>query len=199
MDSRIPFGLRHGAQYCERVTTTICYTAKQRHDAELVAYIDDMGGGAPDDLKYATRQFQAVCHTVTEMGLALAPEKCQGPSRVMCWTGTTYDTAKLTMKIDQEKIDECLKLADSFLHKTDITIKDLEMLIGKLQHSIKFCAGARRFLTSLLKMRRNTEEGLGYSLTQGAIENVLWFKSFLLISMGLRSYVHSLFPQWKFL
>ena len=179
VDTKVPFGLRHGAQYCERVTSAVCYAAKQRHDADVVAYIDDMGGGAPDDLDYATKQFNAVCNTVTEMGLSLAPEKCQGPSRVMSWTGSTFDTVEMIMRIDEEKIQESLDLAKSYLHKTDITIKDIEILLGKLQHSIKFCPGARRFLNRLLMMRREMLEDKTYRLTTGAVDDLSWFISFL--------------------
>ena len=103
IDSKVLFGLRHGAQYCERVTMAVCYAAKTRHGASVVAYIDDMGGGAPDDKDFAESQFKAVCDTVTDMGLVLALNKCEGPCKVMSWTGTTFDTIKMTMKDRQEE------------------------------------------------------------------------------------------------
>ena len=179
IDTKIPFGLRHGAQYCERVTTAVCHAAKVQVGADVAAYIDDMGGVAPDDEEFAKKQFRAVCNTVTSLGLDLAPDKCIGPARVMSWTGTTFDTVAMTMRIDESKIDESLEMAKVFMTRNDITIKDLEMLLGKLQHCLKFCPGGRRFLNRLLKMHREMAEGVEYCLTDDAKLDVSWFLKFL--------------------
>ena len=179
IDTKVPFGLRHGAQYCERVTTAVCHAAKVKVGADVAAYIDDMGGVAPDNEDFAERQFRGVCDTVTDLGLELALDKCIGPARVMSWTGTTFDTVAMTMKIDECKIDETLEIAQNFMSREDISIKDLEMLLGKLQHCLKFCPGGRRFLNRLLKMRRGMIEGMLYSLSDDAKLDVSWFLSSL--------------------
>ena len=75
IDCKVPFGLRHGAQYFERITTAVCYAAKQKFQAALEAYIDDMGGGTPGDLECAERQFKQVCSLIEDLGLLLALEK----------------------------------------------------------------------------------------------------------------------------
>ena len=48
-------------------------------------------GAAPDNMLVATEQFQNMCNTVVEMGLVLAPVKCEGPRKIMSWTGTTFN------------------------------------------------------------------------------------------------------------
>ena len=53
VDKSIPFGLRHGAMNCERVTCSICYAVRKKLIAKLEAYIEDMGGVAPNNLKVA--------------------------------------------------------------------------------------------------------------------------------------------------
>ena len=55
----------------------------------------------------------------------------------------------------------------------------MEVLLGKLQHCIKFCPGGRRFLNRLLEMRRDMSENGKYELTAGASEDLDWFFKFL--------------------
>ena len=42
----------------------------------------------------------------------LALEKCDGPCRILTWTETMFDTIKMIMYVDLDKIRECLDLAD---------------------------------------------------------------------------------------
>ena len=163
---------------CERVTSAICHVAKVHLDTKMVAYID-MGAGTPDDLVVATYQFNLVCQMIRDLGLDLALSKCEGPCHRLTWTGSTFDSIKMLMYIEEDKVEDCLDLALSMLTRSDITLKEMESFIGKLQHSIKFCPGGRRFLYRLLRMRREMNEIDKYSLTYEARIDVLWFVRFL--------------------
>ena len=96
----------------------------------------------------------------------------------MSWTGTTYNTFEMTIRIDDEKILECLEMARYLFNRDDVTVKDLEVFLGKLQHCCKFCPGSRKFMNRLLMMRREMEE-VGYALTEGAMDDMKWFLCFL--------------------
>ena len=96
------------------------------------------GGGTASKLEQAKLEFNKICETVCEMGLDLALEKCEGPRQVMSWTGTTYDTIEMTMRVDKTKIDETLDLTKGYISKREIDLKEMEVLLGKLQHALKF-------------------------------------------------------------
>ena len=179
MDKSVPFGLRHGAMFCERITTAICYSAKVNFDAAVEAYIDDMGGVSTNDLIQAELEYKNVCSIVVMLGLNLALDKCFGPSRVMSRTGTTFNSLTMTMKIDEEKIIETLLFAETLLGRNDISLEEMETFIGKIQHCLKFCPGGRRFLNRVLQMRREMNECDIYELTEGASEDIKWFIAFL--------------------
>ena len=140
-DKSIPFGLGHGAMNCQRVTSAICYAVDKELDAPLVPYIDDMGGAAPNNLEMAQAKYEGVCETITKMVLDLALEKCHGPSKFMTWTCMSYDSIRMIMSIEMSKVEETLELAFYLFDKCDVSLKDIETLIGKLQHAIKFCPG----------------------------------------------------------
>ena len=141
----------------------------------MVAYIDDIGVGTASKLDKAKLEFKKICNTVCEMGLKLAPDKCEGPFQVMSWTGTTYNTVKMTMRVEKSKIDETLDLIKGYIEIKYLTVKEMEVLLGKLQHALKFVPGGRRFLNRLLEMRR----GMGEIITFGALEDLDWFIKFL--------------------
>ena len=191
-DKSIPFGLRHGAMNCERVTCAICYAAAKEVEAELVAFIDDLGGAAPDNLQLALQHYQGVCRTIEKLGLILAPEKCEGPRRILTWTGTTYNSITMIMSIDQSKIEETLELVRQVIVTSKITLKEMKVLLGKLQHSIKLCPGGRCFLNRLLGMRKDMSEVGLFPLTDGAKEDLIWFIRFLEVFNG-KAVIRSLF------
>ena len=164
---------------CERITSAVCHAVKKEVNSPLVAYIDDMGGPAPNNFKAAQERYEGVCSTVVKMGLDLALDKCQGPTRFMTWTGTSFDTVKMVMSIEESKIVETLDLAVSFLDRCDISLREMEVLIGKLQHAIKFCPHGRRFMNRILGMRRLMNEMDRYELTSGAKEDLQWYIHFL--------------------
>ena len=87
------------------------------------------------------------------MGLELSLEKCEGPTRILSWTGTTFNSITTVMSIDKAKVDETMDLVAEVLNVPDVSLKVIECLLGKLQHVIKFCPGGRRFLNRLLEMR----------------------------------------------
>ena len=83
------------------------------------------------------------------------------------------------MEIDSDKIEETLELALTISKEKEITLNRIEVLLGKLQHCIKFCPGGRQFMNRLLDMRRDMSEKGKYELTAGASEDLDWFFKFL--------------------
>ena len=69
VDKSGPLGLRHWALCCERVTCAICYAAKIKCLADLIAY---MGGAAGLNLKLAEVEFYNVCQLIQQIGLDLS-------------------------------------------------------------------------------------------------------------------------------
>ena len=179
LDKRIPFGLRHGAMNCQRVTQAICYSVKKWLKILMESYIDDMGAVSPNNLVLARVQFTQVCDLIRRLGLNLAIEKCEGPCRVLTWTGTTFDTCRMIMWIEKAKIEETLVMARAIMSNGSLTLKEMEVFIGKLQHAIKFCPAGRRFMNRLLSQRREMAESGSYVLSQGSIEDISWFIQFL--------------------
>ena len=166
IDSAIPFGLRHGAMACQRVTEAICHTLKQQQGARALAYIDDFRGAA------AKSKTTAI---ILNLGLSISWDKCVTPTQQMSWVGTWFDTLLMLMKIDQDKIQETLELCRHHLTRDDITLHELEVLLGKLLYSSKLATPARRFLNRALQLRRSFTRPGPLPVTPGFKEDLSWF------------------------
>ena len=107
LDVAIPFGLRHGASACQRVTEAVAAIAKYDVQADAHAYIDDTAGAALPDV--APTHYRSILDTMDILGLDRAPDKCQSPATTLTWVGVFLDTDTMTMSIDK---DRCLRLYD---------------------------------------------------------------------------------------
>ena len=81
VDTAIPFGLCHGASACQRMSEAAGEISAARYGSKMHAYVDDMGGTALDT--EADTQYNGL-ETLSQLGLALAPSKCQAPYTLWC-------------------------------------------------------------------------------------------------------------------
>ena len=85
VDLAIPFGLRHRASACQRTSEATGQVAEHRHGSKTHAYVDNMGGAAL--AHKADAHYNGLLQTYNELGLQVAPSKCQPPSFQMLWVG----------------------------------------------------------------------------------------------------------------
>ena len=109
-DKSIPFGVRHGAMACQRVTEAVVLVEKQEADTDACGYVDDSAAVAPPDLQLATFQYEHFHETVSQLGLSAALAKCVAPCTRLSWVGVTFDSVEFVMFIDAQKIDETLDM-----------------------------------------------------------------------------------------
>ena len=177
IDLAIPFGLRHGAMACQRVTEAICFIRRQC--ATTLPYIDDFGGSASKSKRQANNQYLMLKTVILELGLAISWDKCEPPTRFMTWVGTTFDSLLMVMSIERDKIEEALDLCIRYLASDQISLHDLESLLGKLLYSSKLANPAQRFLNRTLHFRRSFASPRPKDIPQDVKEDLHWFRRFL--------------------
>ena len=78
VDLAIPFGLRHGASACQRVSVAAGKIAAHEADTRTEAYVDDTGGVAMGTV--ADEHYRNILRVMEELGLQVAPDKCSPPA-----------------------------------------------------------------------------------------------------------------------
>ena len=177
MDVAIPFGLRHGASACQRVSEAIGDIIEDKVTADTLPYIDDTSGLAWPEV--AMLHYETLISTIVRLGLQPALDKCAAPATVMVWIGVTFDTIKMTMAIVPEKIDEALAACVELLANEWISLHQLQSLVGKVLHAAKCTSGARVFASRILDMLSAARGQRQVRLSEAARGDLAWFGAFL--------------------
>ena len=83
---------------------------------------------------------EAVCH---RLGVPLAPNKREGPSCILVFI---IDTIRGELRLQIDKLQRLLSMVDTWLSKRSCTRRELESLIGSLQHACKAASSCVRQL-----------------------------------------------------
>ena len=112
------------------MTEAIAEIVKTDVEADALPYIDDTAGLALPDV--AELHYQTPLDTIRNLGLDPALDKCVGPSTCMIWIGVVYDSVKMTMAIDPEKVQEALQACEELLSKSEISVSGARVFSSRL-------------------------------------------------------------------
>ncbi|XP_069125516.1 uncharacterized protein [Argopecten irradians] len=90
--------------------------------------------------------FDQVCN---ELGVPLAPDKCEVPTTCLTFLGLDIDTEEMLIKVPLEKIVSLVNLIESFLNRSKVSLKDMQSLTGKVAFCTRAIPGARAFCRRL--------------------------------------------------
>ena len=91
---------------------------------------------------------------IAEFGLALSPEKVEGPAQVLEFLGIVFDSLAETLSISQERKKELLGLLTDFDGKGWASRAAVQSLLGKLSFAATVLPGARPFLRRVIDTMR---------------------------------------------
>ena len=97
----------------------------------------------------------------------------------MSWIGVTFNSKEMTMKIDQLKIEETLIACKDMVTKTFVSKKDVQRIIGRLNHATKLSENAKIFLNRLLDLLCSVHNKKIVSLPDEAKDDLSWFIKYL--------------------
>ena len=98
------------------------------------------------------RNLEICVQRFSEWGIPLHPAKLEGPSTRLTVLGIELDSLQLQARLPQDKFDCILALLNSWSHKWHCTRKELESLIGNLQHACKVVPAGRTFLRRMINL-----------------------------------------------
>ena len=88
--------------------------------------------------------------TCAELGIPVAAHKCTDPTTCLVFLGIQIDTIKVQISLPQEKLERLKGLFQEWKTKKCCTRRELESLIGHLQHAAKVVRPGRRFITGMI-------------------------------------------------
>ncbi|KAL5518220.1 hypothetical protein EMCRGX_G003911 [Ephydatia muelleri] len=119
-------------------------------------YLDDfvvLGAPGSDECSRALEKLRSRC---TELGIPLAAHKCEGPSTKITFLGIVIDTSVGELSIPAEKLNHLRDLLEDWGDRKSCSLKDLESLIGYLNHACKVIRPGRSFLRRMIDLLHRT-------------------------------------------
>ena len=124
--------------------------------------------------------------TCRDLGIPLATEKLEGPSTSLTFLGIVIDTAKMEIRLPEEKLHRIRLELETWVGKRRATKRQILALVGLLQHATKVIRCGRSFVARMYAAAARVKE-LDY-FTRLSLEfrsDLSWWRSFIGIWNGL--------------
>ncbi len=94
----------------------------------------------------------------TRLGVPIAPDKCDGPTTRITYLGIEVDSWSMELRLPLEKLQRVKEIVREWLERKAGKRRDLESLVGLLQHAAKMVRPGRRFFTAYYSTHGLREE-----------------------------------------
>ncbi len=91
------------------------------------------------------------------LGVPIAAHKTEGPSTVVVFLGITIDTAKGELRLPEDKLSRLQDLLEEWKSRKCCTQKELESLIGLLNHACKVIRAGWSFLRRMIDLLHSVQ------------------------------------------
>ena len=123
---------------------------------DIIHYLDDYFTVGPPVSDKCSRALATTKATSTRLRVPLAPEKSVGPTTCIIFLGIELDSIELCARLPSDKLIELRGLITTWFGKRSCTRRELESLVGKLQHASAVVRPGRMLLRRLFDALRTT-------------------------------------------
>ena len=175
-DKMVPMGVRTGPYVAQRVSSAIAWIVHQLQ-YYLLNYVDDFVGAEIQEKAWAA--FHFLTNLLRDLNVQTSPEKVVPPTTRLEFLGTTFDSEKMSMEVPQSKLQEIKEELSSWEEKQEVTRREIESLIGKLQFAARCVRAGRLFLSRLLNWLRETNRQDTHKIPPEARKDIGWWRKFM--------------------
>ena len=180
IDTQLPFGLSSAPvlfnAYADGLEWIVCTKGVKF----ILHYLDDflvLGSPESKECQSALDSLKDCCQM---LGVPLAMEKIAGPVTVLQFLGFELDSETMEIRLPKEKLDQLVLLLGSWVSKKSCVRKELEHLLGKLNHACTVLPQGRVFLRRMYDLLSVARKGhFHIRLNQGFRSDLAWWQSFM--------------------
>ena len=155
VDAALPFGLRSAPKIFTALADALEWLARQEGVESLMHYLDDYLLIAKTEEECRDALHKLLC-LFGRLKVPVAPEKLEGPGTMLRFLGIEINTKEMSLWLPAEKLAELRLLVANWLGRKCCTVRELESLVGKLQHASKVVRPGRTFLRRMFKLLKGT-------------------------------------------
>ena len=192
VDGCLPFGLRSAPKILNALADALEWVIKDKGVQLIAHYLDDyITIGKPASNECADN-LQVILQCCQELGFPIAEDKCEGPKTCLTFLGFELDSVALEIRLPQEKLARLKLCVEEWRKKKSCKRKDLESLVGQLQHATHVVRPGRSFLRHMHELlARTAKDHHHIRLTKKFKADLEWWHTFLLPWNGVSMLTHS--------
>ena len=179
-DQALPFGLRSAPLIFTAVADGLAWALACNGVRHFIHYLDDfLFVGLPGSAECA-RALETAVPLCTRLGLPVAPSKVEGPSTRLIFLGIELDSERLELRLPQAKIERLKATLTEWYGRRFPSKRQLQSLIGQLNHAAIVVKPGRTFLRSLIDAMKVLKRGDHKTrLNAQCKADILWWYTFL--------------------
>ncbi len=152
LDKMLPFGLRSAPKIFNALADALHWYLTQRGIPDVRYYLDDFIIVAPPNSQLCRRYIGILDEVCNTLKVPIAAHKRDGPTTCLTFLGIEVDTAAGHLRLPTEKLERLIALLAEWESKRSCVRKDLESLIGHLNHACKVVRPGRSFLRRMIDL-----------------------------------------------
>ena len=185
VDGMLPFGLRSAPKIFTLIADALEWVVRKAGVRQIAHYLDDfvvIGRPASDECAESLRKMTELCAI---LGVPLAKEKSEGPSTSITFLGIQLDTESGTLALPPAKLQRICDLLNEWGDKKVCSRRELESLIGVLNHACKVVRPGRSFLRRLIDLLAESRVTFArrphhsIRLNRAFRSDIAWWRSFI--------------------
>ena len=183
IDPMLPFGLSSAPKIFNALADALNWILQQAGIPYVFHYLDDyILIGPPNSPTCQTSL--VILHRVCDyLHIPLAAHKQEGPNTCLVFMGILVDTLKGELRLPAEKLQRLEALLRDWGDRKSSSRKELESLIGHLNHACKVVRSGRSFLRRMLDLLHSTNHHSSrfhyIRLNTGFRSDLAWWRTFL--------------------
>ena len=143
VDGMLPFGLRSTPKIFNALVDGLEWCIFKEGVQHIFHYLDDFIVLGPAESSECGESLHALKQICSEL---LAEEKQDGPTSVITFLGIIIDTDRRELRLPVDKLQRLMEEIHQWLQRRSCTRRELESLIGVMQHACKVIIPGRSFL-----------------------------------------------------
>ena len=183
VDPMLPFGLRSAPKIFTAVADALHWFLVQRGIEHVQHYLDDFIIVSFPDSPQCRDELETLLRVFRELGVPVATHKTEGPATCLVFLGIEIDTIAGELRLPQVKLQRLHSLLTQWGDKRVCSRKELESLIGLLNHACKVVRHGRSFLRRMIDLPHSDYVSRACNsapirLNAGFRADLAWWRSF---------------------
>ena len=189
-DRALPFGLRSAPKLFTAVADGLSWALMCEGVRVFLHYLDDFFFCYHPPAALCAAQLNSAITVCENLGFPVAPKKVEGPSTVLTFLGIEIDSTAQELRLPQPKLMRLKVVLAAWLGRRNATKRDLQSLIGLLNHAATVVPPGRIFVRQIIETMKIPFQRV--RLNAHCKADIAWWSSFVTNWNGIR-----MFPIWR--